>query len=350
MPGAGRRHESAGADGRRDGELMPAPASRPQPRSFPRRALLSLGGLGAIAVAGLSTTSVVSPTQSYSMVVAGRQRAGIPVHVDGVSYGPDAERQSGQLFIPDPDHWSGGHSAPTYPVIMFIHGGGWTDTSGPLYCQAAARDLARYGVAVWLPTYRGTPSPGGWPMTFEDVSAALDFVAQLGEHGSFTPDLDRVHVTGHSAGGHLAAWVAARDQLSADFPGGTDDGGTGRIAVRSTTALAGVLDFQKAVHEDDDQWVVDVMGGLPEEFPRRYNALSPVDRLPMTIPVNVLHGNADDVVPVETLRDFLDEHARTGNRGQVILMDDVDHNDFVDVNHRAWLVAREVCLFSVGTR
>lgn len=336
-----------------------SPRSRMTRRSLPRipfthspltrRSLLVGAGLTALGGIGLGTTSVVTSDQSYAMVVAGRQRAGTPVEVAQIPYGPDAERQSGRLFVPDPRHWSGESARPTYPVIMFIHGGGWTDKSGPLYCQAAARDLARYGVAVWLPTYRGTPSPGGWPMTFQDVSDALDFVGNLGDHAQFEPDLGHVHVTGHSAGGHLAAWVAARDQLPASMPGGSDDGGVGRISARTTTALAGVLDFNKAVYEDNDQWVVDVMGGLPEDFEQRYSALSPINRLPMPIPVNVLHGKADATVPVSTLRDYIKRHGQSGNRGRVILLDGVEHNDFVDVHHRAWATAREVCLAGVGT-
>lgn len=313
-----------------------------------RRTLITLGALVGLAGTGLAGSSVMGTGSANARVVAGRPRAGTPAET-WIQWGADPERQTGQLFLPDPQHWSGADPQPTYPVIMFIHGGGWTDKSGPLYCEAAARDLARYGVTVWLPTYRGTPSPGGWPMTFQDVSDALDHVARLGEHADFRPDLDRVHLTGHSAGGHLAAWVAARDQLPASMPGGRNPHDDARLSVRSTTPLAGVLDFEKAVNEDNDQWVVDVMGGRPEELPERYRALSPIDRLPMDIPVNVLHGKADTEVPVSTLRDYISKHASTGNAGRVVLMDGVEHNDWVDIHHRAWAVAREVCLASVGT-
>ncbi|MDO5619021.1 alpha/beta hydrolase family protein [Kocuria sp.] len=320
-------------------------------KPLPRRALFTAGALGVLAGAGLASSSVVGTGAAQAMVVAGRTRAGTPSETK-IQWGADPQRQTGQLFLPDPQHFGGGEGTTSYPVIMFIHGGGWTDKSGPLYCQAAAQDLARYGVAVWLPTYRGTPWPGGWPMTFQDVSDALDHVARLGEYADFQPDLTRVHLTGHSAGGHLAAWVAGRDQLPADMPGGRNtssgDPHAVRVTVQSTTPLAGVLDFEKAVYEDNDNWVVDVMGGRPEEEPQRYKALSPIEQLPLNIPVNVLHGKADATVPVATLRDYISKHAQTGNTGRVVLLDGVEHNDFVDIHHHAWTVAREVCLASVG--
>ncbi|ROZ62316.1 alpha/beta hydrolase [Kocuria soli] len=306
-----------------------------------------LAGLAGGALAG---SSVVLPRQAHSMVVAGRQRSGTPVEIEKIRWGEDPERQSGQLYLPDPIVWSGGDRRPTYPVMVFFHGGGWTDTSGPEYCQAAARDLACYGVAVWMPTYRGTPSPGGWPMTFDDAADGLDFVRELGAHADFTPNLERVHVTGHSAGGQLAAWVSARNA----FPAGTPGAGSGpsgdRVRVRSVTALSAVLDLDKAVTEDDDHWALDVMGGRPDEHPDRYRRVSPLRGLPSSVPVNVLHGRADSTVPVNTLRDYLKRHAQTGNTGRVILLDGAEHNDFVALRNRAWAVAREVCLSSVGTQ
>ncbi|KAA9392985.1 alpha/beta hydrolase [Kocuria coralli] len=327
---------------------IPRKVSRRASQKVSRRGLIAMGGLALVGATGMAGSSVVTPGQARSAVVAGRQRGGAPLDAGRIQWGEDPDRQWGRLFLPDPAHWSANRQRPAYPVVVFFHGGGWTDKSSPSYCETVARDLARYGVAVWLPTYRGTPDPGGWPMTFDDVSDGLDFVERLGEHADFTPDLDRVHVTGHSAGGHLAAWVAAREQLPPSMPGGGRPGGTGRIRVRSTTSLAGVLDLEKAVNEDRDHWVVDVLGGRPEEVPDRYQAMSPIDRLPLELPVNVLHGRADSVVPVATLRDYLEKHTTTGNPGRVVLMDGVEHQDFVNVRHRAWAAARQVCLTSVG--
>lgn len=319
-------------------------------KSLTRRAVLTAGGLGALAGVSVVGSSILPTGSIHARVVAGRPRAGIPTETT-IQWGQDSERQSGHLFLPDAHHWGDGSQTPTYRVIMFIHGGGWTDRSSPAYCRDVAEDLARYGVAVWLPTYRGTPSPGGWPMTFHDVSDALDYISHLGEHADFHPDLKGVHVVGHSAGGHLAAWVAARDQIPGFMSGGRerDSGGQRRIAVRSATPLAGVLDCEKAVYEDDDQWVVRVMGGRPEEQPDRYKVASPIHHLPLATPVNVLHGKDDSVVPVSTVRDYVATHQRTANLGRVMLLEGVGHNDFVHVNHPAWSVAREVCLKSVDS-
>lgn len=323
---------------------------------FDRRQLFVAGGVAALAGVGMSASTVLPVGHVNSVLVAGRPRAGVPQE-HKIQWGQDPQRQVGQLFLPDPGYWAQGAGRPVYPVVMFIHGGGWTDDSGPAYCRDAAQDVARYGVAVWLPTYRGTPSPGGWPATFEDISDALDYVAELGEHASFEPDLRHVHVMGHSAGGHLAVWVAGRDHMPASAPGGVgssapDSGGSDikRVRVHSVTSLAGVLDFKKAVYEDNDQWVVDLMGGSPKDYPDRYNMSSPINQLPMKIPINVVHGKSDSVVPVSTLRDYIYKHSETGNSGKVIIVNDVGHNEFVDVVHPAWNLAKETCLRSLGSR
>ena len=80
---------------------------------------------------------------------------------------------------------------------------------------ALAADLARRGVAAWNVEYRRVGQDGGgWPGTFEDVAAAVDRLAEVDE-----VDAARVATCGHSAGGHLALWLAARHLLPAGVPG-----------------------------------------------------------------------------------------------------------------------------------
>ena len=71
------------------------------------------------------------------------------------------------------------------------------------------RTLKSMGIAVWSVEYRRVgETGGGWPMTFEDAAAGLEFVATLAE--SYSIDLKRVITMGHSAGGHLAFWTAGK--------------------------------------------------------------------------------------------------------------------------------------------
>src|SRR4051812_50171887 len=108
-----------------------------------------------------------------------------------------------------------------------------------------AEDLAGRGWAAWNIEYRRLGSGGGVPATLDDVSAAIDHLAQL-QH----VDLSRVVTIGHSAGGHLAAWAATRDHH--------------RVAVTGVVSQAGVLDLERARGLRPSHGVVErLLDGLP---------------------------------------------------------------------------------------
>jgi acetyl esterase/lipase len=107
-------------------------------------------------------------------------------------------------------------------VAVLVHGGCWvSDYPGAELVAWLADALRAQGVAVWSITYRRVglernTMGGGYPATFLDAGAALDYLRVVApRHGL---DLSRVVTTGHSAGGHLALWLAARPRLPADSP------------------------------------------------------------------------------------------------------------------------------------
>ena len=108
-----------------------------------------------------------------------------------------------------------------HPVMVLIHGGSWHERYGRIVMRGLVGDLVRRGWAAWNVEYRRLGGGGGWPATFVDVAAAIDHLAALERHPELGQalDLDRVSVLGHSAGGHLALWVAGRERLSAGAPG-----------------------------------------------------------------------------------------------------------------------------------
>ncbi|HWT24585.1 MAG TPA: alpha/beta hydrolase, partial [Solirubrobacteraceae bacterium] len=112
-----------------------------------------------------------------------------------------ARSQVGELFVP-------GGGGPR-PVAVVFHGGFWRAQYGRRLTRAICEDLAGRGWAAWNVEYRrlGRLSGGGWPRTLEDAAAAVDHLADIPR---VELDLDRVVAIGHSAGGQLAAWVAAR--------------------------------------------------------------------------------------------------------------------------------------------
>ena len=126
-----------------------------------------------------------------------------------VAYGPDS-LQFGELRLPS------GHGPN--PVAVVIHGGCWLSMADLHVMDRFSEALTDAGVATWNIEYRPVDNPGGgWPGTFTDVGLAVDHVRDLAREYSL--DLTRVMVVGHSAGGHLALWAAARHRLPEDSRG-----------------------------------------------------------------------------------------------------------------------------------
>ena len=96
-------------------------------------------------------------------------------------------------------------------------------------------------------------------------------------------DLSRVVAIGHSAGGHLAAWSATRENP--------------RVPVTGVVSQAGVLDLHRAWEWQLSNGVVRrLLGGTPAQVPERYAAASPGARLPLGVPALLTHGGRDDIV------------------------------------------------------
>jgi acetyl esterase/lipase len=106
-----------------------------------------------------------------------------------------------------------------FPVVVLIHGGCWRDLpgAGREQLRHLGADLARRGIATWSIGYRrADETGGGYPGTFEDVATAVDRLRD--DAARYDLDLTRTILLGHSAGGHLALWAAARHRLPAESP------------------------------------------------------------------------------------------------------------------------------------
>src|SRR5215472_13479598 len=120
-----------------------------------------------------------------------------------LAYGAES-LQFGELYVPN---GSGPH-----PVVILIHGGFWRAAYRLTLMQALAGDLVQKGIAVWNIEYRCIgDAGGGWPGTLQDVACAADCLKALAPLHAL--DLTCVIAVGHSAGGQLALWLAARSRL-----------------------------------------------------------------------------------------------------------------------------------------
>jgi acetyl esterase/lipase len=243
-----------------------------------RRTLL--GAVGG-AVAGLGA------------LVAAARRLGDPAPAAKVAPGTtrvpdrygDLPRHVGEWWLP-PASGSG-----RLPTVVLVHGGYWRDRYDLSLEDAVAADLAARGFLVWNVDYR--PSSEPWPATLTDVAAAYDHLAD----GRFADRVDpsRLSVVGHSAGGHLALWLASRDNLPADAPG------AGRRAPTPTAvvAQAPVAALAEGAPLGLGSGAIPaLLGGSPDEVPERYAVADPMALLPTGVPTTCVHAPGDDLVPI----------------------------------------------------
>lgn len=126
-----------------------------------------------------------------------------------IVYGPLPEQVA--------DIWLPAGQGP-FPVVLMVHGGCWRSRVAKLtIMNYAAEDLRRRGIAVWNVEYRGVDRPGGgYPGTFQDVAAGADKLAEIAP--AYHLRTDHIVAFGHSAGGHLVLWLAARARIPAASP------------------------------------------------------------------------------------------------------------------------------------
>jgi acetyl esterase/lipase len=226
-------------------------------------------------------------------------------------YGP-SRSQRADLYVPDGDG--------PFPVVVLLHGGYWRSRYGKSLMRGVAGDLRRRELAAWNVEYRRVGRHrGGWPMTFDDVGEAIDMLADLGDPRL---DIDRVAAIGHSAGGQLAAWAAAREDA--------------RVPVRRVVAQSAVMDMVAAgspAHE--------LLGGTPDEVPERYAAADPMRLVPLGVPTLLVHGADDETVPVKRSRLYYEAARAAGDDVKLVEPNPGGHRVHIDPRSEAWQIAAE---------
>ena len=225
------------------------------------------------------------------------------------------------------------------PVVVFVHGGWWKAAYGLNYGGHLCEALRQSGIATWSLEYRRVGNDGGgWPGTFQDVAAGFEYLTTLAE--SYPLNLGKVLAMGHSAGGHLAFWLAGRHHVPAKSPLA---GSAGQVSVHGVISLAGAVGLQMTIDlagwftfAHDKQEVYALMGGPPEAYPDRYKAGDPVELLPFNVPQALIQGTEDDQIPPQLPERWADRARRVGDRVQVEMVAGADHFDVVDPKSAAW--------------
>jgi acetyl esterase/lipase len=219
-------------------------------------------------------------------------------------------------------------------VVVLVHGGFWRAAYTKRLMNRLAKDLVERGWAAWNIEYRRVGflgGGGGWPDTLLDVAAAVDHLALL-ETGI---DLTRVVTCGHSAGGHLALWAAARTRLPAGSPGAEI-----AVPIRGAVALSGIVDLDGADRLGlGADATARFMGGHRNEKPDRYGHASPMALLPLGVPQALIHAGNDGVVPPSMSRDYQSRATSQGDCARYVLVDGVGHRQLIDPESPGWEAA-----------
>lgn len=244
-----------------------------------------------------------------------------------IAYGRDP-LQFGELWLP--------RGEGPHPVVVLIHGGCWrADLPGLELMDYAAADLRAAGKAVWNIEYRRIGhAGGGYPGTFLDVAKGLDHLKALAVPHHL--DLDRVVVSGHSAGGHLAIWALGRPRLATTSPLHAAK----PLKLRGAVALAGIIDLEAYRADGPDACggpgTIDALVGFPARAGDVYADTSPPRLLPIGARQVIVSGDLDPIVPSHFGRAYGAAAAKAGDPTTVIDLPASGHFELIDPTAAAW--------------
>lgn len=252
--------------------------------------------------------------------------------VKRITYGNN-ENQFGDLRLPD-------GNGP-FPVAMIIHGGFWRSQFNLEQMNKLAEAFTAQGIATWNIEYRRVGQDGGgWPGTFLDNAKAIDFLDGLAK--SYSLDLTKVITVGHSAGGHLALWLAARDKLPMTSTIHTK---IAPFELQGAISLAGVADLRlmHEIHEWKetlfgivDNPTRDLLAGTPEEQNSRYQEGSPQELLPIGKSLALIHGSLDVNVPIGLSEKFAEKAEASGDTVILKTIPNVEHFGLIQPDSESW--------------
>ncbi|MET7807144.1 alpha/beta hydrolase family protein [Micromonospora chersina] len=212
---------------------------------------------------------------------------------------------------------------PPRRLVVVVHGGFWRAEYDRTHTGPMAAALAALGHPVAQVEYRRTGQPGGgWPHTLTDVLAGV--AALPGLAAAALPGLVAAAppiLVGHSAGGHLALYVAAQAPAT----------------VGGVLALAPVADLAEAYRLDlDSGAVAALLGGGPAEFPDRYATADPSSLVPIRTRTVVIHGALDEQVPVAMSRSWVAAARAAGSPATLVELPECEHFGLIAPDSAAW--------------
>jgi acetyl esterase/lipase len=300
-----------------------------------RLPLKVLAALAAAALTGCTMSSDAPPVPAPAPAaghgpdglmnwadLTGRPR---PTGAIEIRYGTDS-MQVVDLWLPQ--------GRGPHPTVLMVHGGCWqTEIADRRLMDWIAGDLRDRGIAVWNIDYRGVDRDGGgYPGTFLDAAAAADALRAHAAH--YRLDISKLVALGHSAGGHLALWLAGRPRLPAASPLRT----ASPIPIHTVISLGGLPDLEEAARPPSS--------GCGTEIVQRLTggrfADTSVPRLgPLGVHQVLVNGLQDRIIPVAYAEGYAAPMRAAGDDVRVRMIDRTGHVELVAPGTAAWLATVE---------
>ncbi len=230
-----------------------------------------------------------------------------------------------------------------HPVVLMVHGGCWqTDVADASLMNYIAGDLRARGIAVWNIEYRGVDRPGGgYPGTFLDAASAAD--ALVAHAKKYRLDMSNVVALGHSAGGHLALWLAAREAI----PKGSALYSSKPLKIATAISIGGLPDLKAAQTPPGDTCGADAvhkLTGKPSASrPDVYYDTSPPELMPFSANQVLVNATLDRIAPPS----FADDYEALAKSHKIvvrrIVVPDEGHVELIAPGTASWAAAvREI--------
>lgn len=250
-----------------------------------------------------------------------------------VAYGPDPMQKV--------DVWLPAGKGP-FKTVLMVHGGCWqTSIADRSLMDWAAADLRSAGYAVWNIDYRGVDrAGGGYPGTFRDAAAAADMLR--GEAARFHLDTNKIVAVGHSAGGHLALWLAGRRNL----PETSTLAGGNPLPIARVVSLGGLPDLEATAASPDNgcgtEVIAQLVGPKTAAHPDPYADTSVARLLPLGVPQDLVDGREDRIIPYRLPVDYVAKARRAGDDVTLHTVPQTGHVELVSPGTAAWSETRRL--------
>ncbi|MGD0999735.1 MAG: alpha/beta hydrolase [Candidatus Brocadiia bacterium] len=201
------------------------------------------------------------------------------------------------------------------PVLLQIHGGGWS--GGSHKTTMTYKVFAQHGYFGASIEYRLASKDARWPAQIEDCKLAVRWIRANAEKYHINPNA--IGVLGGSAGGHLVACLGVLDDPALEGSGGYP-GVSSKVQ-----AVVDVNGPTNLVPKDKSR-VLPLFAGSAEAMPDAYRQSSPILHIhPNAPPFFIIHGDKDEMVPVEQSTSFAEALKNAGVPVEILIVKGASH-------------------------